>query len=132
MTRTDNVEPFALRKVRILNGAHTALVGKTRGSSVDLVREAVEDPDIRGWLQGLLLEEIVPALGNRIADGEPFVESVLERFRNPFLDHRLVDIAVNHEQKVRLRLEPTYHEYIRRFGRPPRRLGALLMAEGVV
>jgi tagaturonate reductase len=132
MTRTDSVEPFALRKIRILNGAHTALVAKTRGSDLDLVREAVEDPDISGWLEGLLLEEIVPALGDRISDGESFMASVLERFRNPFLDHRLVDIAVNHEQKVRLRLEPTYHEYVRRFGRPPRRLEALLMAEGMV
>jgi tagaturonate reductase len=96
------------------------------------VREAVEDPDISEWLEGLLLEEVVPALGDRIADGPSFVASTFERFRNPFLDHRLSDIAVNHGEKVRLRLEPTYHDYMRRFGRPPLRLEALLMAEGVL
>lgn len=132
VTLTRDVTPFALRKIRILNGAHTALVARTRGSGHELVREALEDPAISGWLEAMLLEEIVPALGDRIVDGEAFVMSVLERFRNPFLDHRLADIAVDHELKLRLRLVRTYQDHVQRFGRPPRRLGALLEQEGVL
>ncbi len=56
----------------------------------------------------MLLEEIVPALGDRIVEGEAFVASVLERFRNPFLDHRLADIAVEHERK----LAPPARDYV--------------------
>jgi tagaturonate reductase len=132
VTRTSDVTPFALRKIRILNGAHTALVGRTRGGAYQFVREAVADPGISEWLAELLLEEVVPALEGRIVDGEAFVSSVLERFRNPFLDHRLADIAVNHDRKVALRLVPTYLDHVRRFGRPPRRLGALLEREGAL
>jgi tagaturonate reductase len=129
--RTADVLPFALRKIRILNGAHTALVARTRDTPIVLVREAMDDPDIASWLEDLLVEEVVPALGERITDGAAYVRIVLERFRNPFQDHRLGDIAAGHAGKLALRLVPTYHEYIARFGRPPRRLAALLAREGV-
>ncbi len=132
ITLTEDVTPFALRKIRILNGAHTALVARTRGSGVELVRQALEDQEIAAWLEALLLEEVVPALGDRIVDGEAFVASVLERFRNPFLDHRLADIAVDHEQKLQLRLASTYQDHLQRFGAPPRRLSLLLEQEGAL
>ncbi len=73
----------------------------------------------------------MPALGERIVDGSGYVHIVLERFRNPFQDHRLSDIAAGHAEKLAMRLVPTYHDYIARFGRPPRRLGALLAREGL-
>jgi tagaturonate reductase len=132
VTLTRDVTPYALRKIRILNGAHTALVARTRGSGLELVRQALEDPAISGWLEAMLLEEVVPALGDRIVEGEAFVATVLERFRNPFLDHRLADIAVDHERKLSLRLVSTYQDHVRRLGRPPRRLEALLKQEGAL
>ena len=131
-TRTPEVTPAARRKIRIRNGAPTPRVVRTRGSGLELVRQALEDPAIADWLEAMLLDEIVPALGHRIVDGESFVASVLERFRNPFLDHRLADIAVDHERKLRLRLLSTYQDHVQRFGRPPRRLGALLEQEGAL
>jgi tagaturonate reductase len=130
--RTEDVLPFAVRKIRILNGAHTALVSRTRGRSIALVREAMDDPEIAAWLEELLLGEVVPALGDRIVDGAGFVRSVLERFRNPFQDHRLADIAAGHAEKLAVRMLPTYHDHLARFGRPPRLLGALLASEGLV
>jgi tagaturonate reductase len=128
---TADVLPFALRKIRILNGAHTALVTRTRDTPIALVREAMDDPDIASWLEDLLVQEVVPALGERITDGSAYVHIVLERFRNPFQDHRLSDIAAGHSEKLEMRLVPTYHDYVARFGRPPRRLGALLAREGL-
>jgi tagaturonate reductase len=129
---TLDVLPFALRKVRLLNGAHTALVARTRDLTVTSVRQAMEQREIASWLEDLLSEEIVPALGERIVDGTGFVATVLERFRNPFQEHRLADIAVGHVEKLRLRLLPTYHDHLSRFGRPPRRLEALLAREGML
>ncbi len=108
--RTADVGPFALRKIRILNGAHTALVARCRGTGISLVRQAMADPDIAAWLQELLTEEIVPALGDRIEDGAAFAHSALDRFRNPFLDHRLADIALHHETKLQVRLMPTFRD----------------------
>ncbi len=132
VTMTGDVGPYALRKIRILNGAHTALVARTRGSGTRSFARRSRTRRPRAWLEALLLEEVVPALGDRIVDGEAFVAAVLERFRNPFLDHRLADIAVDHEQKLRLRLVPTYQDHVQRLGRPPRLLGALLDQEGAL
>jgi tagaturonate reductase len=129
--RVDDVTPFALRKIRILNGAHTALVARTRGSPVRTVREALDDPATGTWLEALLREEVLPALGDRIVDGPGFVTRTLERLRNPYLEHRLADIATDHEQKVRLRLLSTDRDHRERLGRPPRLLGALLEREGL-
>jgi tagaturonate reductase len=132
VTRTTDATPYTLRKTRILNGAHTALVSEARDGGFSFVREALDDAAISEWLEGLLREEIVPALADRIVDGQDFVTSVLERLRNPFLDHRLSDIESNHAQKLRLRLLPTYEDYLRLMGRTPRRLARILEREGVL
>lgn len=42
---------------------------------------------------------------------------------HPFLDHRLQDIALHHEEKVKVRLLSTYADYKRQFGKPPTLLG---------
>lgn len=114
-----DVMPYFLRKVRILNAAHTALVNKCRGRAFVTVREAVGDTVVRDWLSRLIFDEIVPTLGDRAPDAETFARQTLERFANPFLDHKLADIAAYHEAKVQIRLVPTRAEYLARFGRAP-------------
>ncbi|MDE2998284.1 MAG: altronate dehydrogenase [Gemmatimonadota bacterium] len=121
-----DVRPYALRKVRILNGAHTSLVCKAGPSGLRTVREAVGDPAVGGWLRRLVFEEIVPTLEHVVEDARPFAEQVLERFANPFLDHRLEDIALHHDEKVKVRLAPTYEAFLKAFGRPPELLGEIL------
>jgi tagaturonate reductase len=132
IARVADVGPVALRKIRLLNGAHTALVARCRGTSISLVREALAEPAVAAWLEALLRDEVVPALGDRIADGGAFVTTTLERLRNPFLDHRLADIAADHARKLALRLVPTHRDHVARLGRPPVLLGRLLAAEGVL
>jgi tagaturonate reductase len=125
--QVDRLEPYYLRKVRILNGAHTALVAKAIPLGFTTVRQAVLDPQIGGWLRRLLFEEIVPVLEGRTENPEPFARQTLERFANPFLEHRLADIALHHEVKLQTRLVPTYHEFIERFGREPPLLAEIVV-----
>jgi tagaturonate reductase len=54
---------------------------------------------------------------------------VLERFRNPFLEHKLSDIAAHHADKVQVRLVPTRDEYLAKFGQPPPLLDEVLARE---
>ncbi len=124
----EQLEPYYLRKVRILNGAHTALVAKARPLGFQTVREAVEDPDISRWLRQLLFEEIVAVLERRTEEPHRFAEQTLERFANPYLDHRLADIALHHDLKLRTRLLPSYEEFCRRFERTPRLLSEIVAA----
>jgi len=126
--RVDALEPYYLRKVRILNGAHTALVAKARSLGFETVRQAVLDPEIGRWLERLLFAEIVPTLAGRPARPAQFARQCLERFANPFLDHRLADIALAHDTKLQTRLAPTLREFQTRFGRVPLLLSDVLQA----
>jgi tagaturonate reductase len=123
---TPDVQPFFLRKVRILNGAHTALLIKAKPRGFLTVREAVNDPELGAWLEKLLFEEIVPVLEGRVDDAPGFARQTLERFRNPFVEHKLADIAAHHANKVALRLVPTRAEYRSKFGRLPPLLDEVL------
>jgi tagaturonate reductase len=83
------------------------------------VRESLSDPELNDWLRRLLFEEIAPTLEGRCDAPETFAHQVLERFANPFLEHKLSSILLYHEQKKQVRLAPTRAEYEARFGRVP-------------
>jgi tagaturonate reductase len=123
---TDDVMPYFLRKVRILNGGHTALVIRAWGRGLQTVREAMNDPHLAPWLEQLLFEEVVPVLQGRVDDPAGFARAVLDRFRNPFLEHKLSNIAVHHAAKVEVRLVPTAREYRDKFGKDPPLLSEVL------
>jgi tagaturonate reductase len=108
---TPDVMPYFLRKVRILNGGHTALLIKAWPRGFRTVREAVSDAELGPWLEKLLQTEVVPVLQGRVEDPAGFAQEVLDRFRNPFIEHKLADIALHHATKVAVRLVPTRDEY---------------------
>ena len=56
-------------------------------------------------------------------------QRVFERFANPWIEHRLADIALAHEAKLAARLAPTLAEYQTRFGKSPPLLAELLTAQ---
>ena len=123
---TEDVKPFFLRKVRILNAAHTAMCSQAVPRGIALVREALADPEIDAWLRRLLFEEIVPVVAGRVEGPEEFARQTIERFQNPFLDHKFSDILTYHAQKVAIRLVPTRDEYKAKFGREPPLLSAAI------
>ena len=119
LVRTDSVIPFALRKVRILNGAHTALVCRALPLGIKTVREAVEHVDVGPWIREVLFSEIIPALPDMVESPGQFAEDCIDRFLNPFLDHNLEAIAFEHTTKVKIRLIPSYEAYTKKFNRSP-------------
>ncbi len=122
----EDLSPVYLRKVRILNGLHTAMAAKFLPDGFKLVKEVMEDKSAVRWVRGLLWEEIVPSFAYRVSGVADFAEATLDRLRNPFLEHKLADIALNHAAKVKVRLEPTRDEYRRLFDRDPPRLTEIL------
>lgn len=122
----DDIQPYYLRKVRILNGAHTALVAHAVPLGLKTVRECLEHAEVGPWLQRVLTDEIVPVLAGRVADPAGFARVTLDRFRNPFLHHQLSSIALNHEAKVKVRLLPTIEDYKNKFGKAPPLLSAVI------
>jgi tagaturonate reductase len=124
----DDLVPYYLRKVRMLNGLHTAMAAKFRPTGFETVLQVTSDRDAVRWLRALLYEEIVPTIAYRVDDAALFADQVFDRFRNPYLAHKLSDIAKNHAAKVLVRLQPTHDEYVKLFGRAPKRLDEVLHA----
>ena len=107
-----SLQPYELRKLHILNLAHTYLVDQWRhyglDSSITFVREAMQAPQLRKGLSELMQQEVLPVLARELPgmNLEAYWHSTLERFDNPYLDHRLEDIANYHRDKLIRRLSP--------------------------
>lgn len=114
--------PYRERKVRILNGGHTVLTPAALLSGHTLVRTCMADRGLRNFLDGALFQEIIPTLSLPRAECEDFARAVEERFDNPYVDHRLVDIALNSVSKWRARVLPSVEAFHRRQGALPLRL----------
>ncbi len=105
-----SVTPYELRKLRLLNGSHSALAyaGLLKGHSH--VHEAIADPDLRQKISGLMSEAIATLPPEMAAHAPAYCEALLERFSNPALAHRLDQIAQDGSQKLPIRLIATLRE----------------------
>jgi len=108
----EDLKPYQVRKVSILNGAHTfmALYGTLHG--IKEVRLAMEDTHIGDLIKRTIQSEIIPALPYDSVDLQHYASQVYQRFLNPFIQHRLADIAMNSLSKFRTRLLPAIQHYL--------------------
>ena len=116
---TDDAKPYKKTKVRILNGAHTSLVAGAILSGIETVGDAMADELASAFLIKCMKEEILPTIGEneeRIA----FANSVLDRFRNPFIKHKWRSIVLNCVSKFAVRDLPTLLEYKEKNGEYPK------------
>ncbi len=125
---TDNLQPWRDRKVRILNGAHTSMSLAAYLEGKRTVGECMADPAVTAFLERAIADEIIPGLTLDRAQLDHFAAAVIERFRNPFLKHQLLSIALNSVSKYRARVLPSVERFIELNGRPPVRLSFALAA----
>ncbi|MES2581854.1 MAG: tagaturonate reductase [Pseudomonadota bacterium] len=123
-----DLAPIRLRKVAILNGAHTLLAAVGLLAGVHTVRDAVSDPDIGVFLRAALWDEIIPALPFPQDESRAFADDVLRRFGNPYIQHQLTAIALNMESKCLARLLPQIQRFHQTQGFFPPRLVLVLAA----
>ena len=116
----EDITPYKQRKVKILNGAHTAMVPVAYLCGMDTVRESMLDPDIGKFIHKLVDQEIKPTIDLPQDQMDAFAQSVIERFINPFIRHELMSIALNSTTKFKARLLPAYNDYRRKFGKSPK------------
>ena len=105
----NDLEPVAALKLYLLNLAHTMLADNWRraGSNPDTtVRALMADAGVRADLLDLYERELIPGFASHGMEQEArdYARTTVERFENPFLDHRLTDIIINHRQKVERRV----------------------------
>jgi tagaturonate reductase len=129
----EDVRPVRETKVRVLNGAHTALSAVGLPAGATTVGEACADPLLGRYVRRLLADEVVPTVPGGRPAAEAFAVATLERFTNPWLHHRLADIALHAPAKWRARNLPVWADRVRAGGDAPLTafsLAALLAAGG--
>ena len=106
----DDIRPFKMIKVRILNGAHTAMVPVSLLFGNQLVMETVNGGFTGPFVDNVIAEisETLPMDKNEIT---AYAEEVMDRFRNPFIKHALADIALNSISKFKVRVLPSLLGY---------------------
>ncbi|MGV7106125.1 tagaturonate reductase [Flavobacterium sp. U410] len=114
-----DMQPYRTRKVRILNGAHTAMVPFSLMYGNETVRETIENPFTFQFVNTLMFDEINETLDMDRAELESFTNEVLDRFRNPFIKHLLSDIALNTISKFKVRVLPSLLQYQTKFSKLP-------------
>ena len=114
-----DVTPYKKRKVRILNGAHTGFVLGAYLAGFDIVRDCMHNDTIRGFMNKMLYDEVIPTLPLDKNDLTAFAEAVQDRFNNPFVNHELMSISLNSTSKWKARNMPSFLEYIKTEGKLP-------------
>lgn len=114
-----DMQPYRNRKVRILNGIHTAMVPFSMMYGNETVQETVVSPFTMKYVSEIAFSEIVPTLDMDKEELKSFTEEVLDRFRNPFIRHQLSDIVLNSVSKFKVRVLPTILEYFEKNGKLP-------------
>lgn len=100
-----DVEPYERLKLRLLNGSHSTLAYLGSLAGFETVSEAMADANMTGLIRALMDKEMTPTLQvPPAADIEGYKASLVERFRNPALQHRLAQIAMDGSQKIPQRL----------------------------
>ncbi|POO87509.1 tagaturonate reductase [Clostridium sp. 3-3] len=118
----DDMTPYRTRKVRILNGPHTAMVPVAYLYGLETVGETVDHEIMGQYVRELIFDEIVPTLDLPHDELVQFGNDIIERFQNPYVKHYLMSIALNSMSKYKTRDLPSLTEYLKRKGELPRKL----------
>lgn len=125
---TDDMTPYRTRKVRILNGAHTAAVPASFLYGLETVGEMMDHPVMGKFVRQVVDEEIIPSINLDKGMLTDFAAAVMERFQNPYIKHYLISILLNSSSKFKARVLPSILEYHAKFGKLPEKLTFSLAA----
>ena len=105
-------EPYHERKVTLLNGPHTVLSPVGYLSGLNTVRECVEHEIVGTFVRKVMYDELLPTLSMPEDELKRFADDVLDRFRNPYVNHLLTSIMLNSFPKFRTRDLPGLKKYL--------------------
>lgn len=118
---TPDINKYKELKLRMLNATHSLSCGLAYVSGFKTVRSAMEDVLFESYIRNLMMDEIAPAIPYLISENEKreFGLKVLDRFRNPFLQHQWLSITMQYSSKLCMRVLPVLNKYYEIFKKPP-------------
>jgi tagaturonate reductase len=116
-----DINLFRELKLRLLNGTHTLSFALAHLSGAVTVREALENECLARFVHNLMLADLLPGIPYPVDEkvGQRFGMQVLDRFRNPYLEHRWLAISVQASTKMQMRTIPTLLHYYKQHGVVP-------------
>ena len=129
----EDIHFYRERKLRVLNGTHTLTMPLGYLLGLETVADEMKHPDMSRFIESLMLDEIVPTVpdygtapmdrpGMDKAAVAQFAHDVLDRFRNPHLDHLLLNISLQETAKMQARNVATIQRYYALFNDVPNRI----------
>ncbi|GLU53141.1 tagaturonate reductase [Dyadobacter frigoris] len=116
-----DIELYRELKLRILNGAHTLGCGLAYLSGFQTVAKAMEDELFSAFITNLIQNEIAVAIPYPVSTErtQKFSKLILDRFRNPYIGHKWINITHNYSAKINSRVIPAFLEFNKEYGVAP-------------
>ncbi len=125
---TNDLAPYRTRKVRILNGVHSAAGLAAYSAGLGSVGDMMRREAFERYVKHVVFEEIVPFVPMPEQERRQYAELVLERLRNPHMHHELLAIAQSSVSKWRVRVLPSIKDFASKRGSVPAGLSFSLAA----
>ncbi|WP_460966822.1 tagaturonate reductase [Spirosoma migulaei] len=124
----EDINFYRERKLRVLNGTHSLTMPLGYLLGLETVADEMSHPAMSKFIESLMLTEIVPTVPDYDIPGmdkaavAQFANDVLDRFRNPNLDHLLLNISLQETAKMQSRNVATIQRYFEQFNAVPKHI----------
>ncbi|MFL6557524.1 MAG: tagaturonate reductase [Bacillus sp. (in: firmicutes)] len=118
----DDLTPYRVRKVRILNGVHTAMTPVAYLYGLSTVEDSVNNEEIGRFIREMIEKEIIPTLEGPKTELVSFADDVINRYANPYIKHYLMSIALNSISKFQTRNLPSLFDHVEKYHSLPKRI----------
>jgi tagaturonate reductase len=117
----EDIEIYRELKVRLLNGTHTLSSGIAFLSGISLVKDAMQDEQIKNYIDSVMATEISPAIPYQVTTAQTtaFANTVKDRFSNPSIDHLWLNITFQYSMKMKIRILPLLLNHYKLFTQVP-------------
>ena len=114
VTFTEDVAPYELMKIRILNGGHAAIAYPAALLDIHFVHESMEDRQIAAFLEKLTKTEIIPTVPPPPATSlEDYRQLIVRRFANPKIGDTITRLALDGSNRQPKFILPTARDRLR-------------------
>lgn len=117
-----DIDLFRELKLRLLNGSHTFCCGLAYLAGFRTVKQAMDNADFENYIIQLMIQEIAPSItSEKLSSDEAktFAGKVLDRFRNPHIEHQWLSITLQYSSKMKMRNVPIIQNFLTRFDTVP-------------
>lgn len=119
---TPDIEKFRELKLRLLNGTHSFSCATAILNGFTTVKEAMNDEEMSSLIHQLMMTEIATAMNGELISYKEactYASTVMDRFKNPFLEHKWISISMNYTSKMKMRNVPLIQQYYQKTGKTP-------------